>query len=102
MAGRNKRSEEERQSGRGNIVLAVLVVVVLLAVLYTSGSSLQRKLDGYRAHIAELEQQLEEEEAQLIHVHFHDLLVFGHYIMISSKRQQKKRFPIPAQAVHMV
>ena len=61
MAGRNRRSEEERQSGRGNIVLAVLVVV-LLAVLYTSGSSLQRKLDGYRAHIAELEQQLEEEE----------------------------------------
>ncbi len=62
MAGRKKSREEERQSGRGNIVLAVMVVLVLLAVLYTSGSSLQRKLDGYRAHIAELEQQLEEEE----------------------------------------
>lgn len=63
MAGRNKSREEERQAGRGNIVLAVLVVVVLLAVLYINGSSLQRKLDGYRERIAELE-KLEEEEDQ--------------------------------------
>ncbi len=62
MAGKNKGREEERQSGRGNIVLAVLVCFILLAVLYINGSSLQRKLDGYREHIAQLEQELEEEE----------------------------------------
>lgn len=62
MAGRKKSRAQDRQSGRGNIVLAVLVVVILLAVLYINGSSLQRKLEGYRTHITELEQQLEEEE----------------------------------------
>jgi cell division protein FtsB len=62
MAGSKKNREQDRQSGRGNIVLAVLVVVILLAVLYINGSSMQRKLDGYRNHIAGLEQQLEEEE----------------------------------------
>ena len=62
MAGRKQSRESVRQTNRWNIALAVAVVIILLIVVYVSGSSMRKKLDGYRAHISELEQQLEEEE----------------------------------------